>query len=642
MPLGTGNIIQTAKGSLAVSDPTLPAPTAAGSTVLILMLAETLMTGPTGLGFAYDAQLNFTDGPGTDGARLGVFRKPDDPGGVTTWAVPEAVGAWIVYEVSDLYPAVDAEVEITDALVVTGETLWTSVPGYTDTDIFCLTVWGGEDPSGTTGPTWGSYTNSYTESQEQSVVGVSGTNGLTLAAAHRFPGALNADCTATLTVSGGHTATAGVIHLAYRSTVDPLIFLTGFGPGTLAGANVGTAKYIPLVTGTPAIVADATTASGFAAELSGTAAVEGLGLDSSIRVAGSDIDVGMVRVKFPGSLPAGDLDLVTWDSAGAVSNAVRFRVSDSKLIVGIAGGGGTPAAGPVVVPDVWYRLDWRLTFSAFTVEWQVDGVVQPTYGIAAGDSLVAVYLGWAQQAATATVRYADWCDSVTPADYPIAETKVVSFLVDPAGTVTVNTAASFSTFTANGTINATFNVTTARDAVKDIPPVIGASAAGFVQDAVDTAGHVDIPMTSYTLLPGEVVMGVRMVVCGWAVSATAATLGFRIFNGTTEELLQAGTVNPLFDNSTTAPGWFAKMATLANFNTQAKLDGMQNRVGWASDATPDIGINATLTEVGIRAAAAGPPQQPTVHMRGPRPAESAQVAGPYAMPAMSSQIFQGG
>jgi len=242
-------------------------------------------------------------------------------------------------------------------------------------------------------------------------------------------------------------------------------------------------------------------------------------------------------------------------------------------------------------------LEWRYTTSVLC-EWQVDGISQPTLAVSSG-FVSQIHVGWALTAATATVDYDDLCISATAGDYPMGATKVL--LLTPAGTAAVNTPTAFSLMSANGTINSTFNVTTARDAVAEVPPSIGASADGFVQDATDTAAHVDIPMSTYTLAGGEAIIGVRVVCCGWAVSTTAATLGFRAYNGTVEEVLQVGTVNPTFSNSATTPGWFAKQCTLTNFDTQAKLDALQVRVGWSSDAAPDIGVQAVYAEVAVAA-----------------------------------------
>lgn len=130
-------------------------------------------------------------------------------------------------------------------------------------------------------------------------------------------------------------------------------------------------------------------------------------------------------------------------------------------------------------------------------------------------------------------------------------------------------------------------------------------------------------MTSYTLAAGESVSGARMLAPGWAVSATAATFGFRYLTTGAEVTLQAGTVDPNFDNSTTAPAWVCKMLTLADVDTQAELDALKFRVGFSSDATPNVGIHAIACEVAIKEATAVPASLP--------PLPAARRAQPHLM-----------
>jgi hypothetical protein len=598
VPLGAGNIIQTAKGDIGILQPALSA-TTAGTTVFVVLHTDDQATGI--VGFTLD-RVQATGGD----TYLAIHRQTDMAAGETSWTVIGAytVGAWVAYEVSGLYPDVDTYTFNSDPAQVTTETLDTNAFTPSDADVFVLTAWAAVDPSGITAPTWASYTNSYTESQEQAVN--DGTRSLDLATAHKFPASTAPhSVTATLTVSGGHTASTGCIVLVFRSTADPLIFLTGFSPGTAVSANIGTTPYIPLIVGSPAVVADAAFASGYCAEITTTAATGGYGLNSTVRVSGADVDVGHARVKLPSPLPAGDVVLVTF-AGDTADHAIRFRASDGALVAGRADGTGTPAVGPVVAGGGVYRLEWRFTYSAFTIEWRVDGVAQPTYGILTGGVIVNVYIGPATVAATvAGLRIGDWCDSVTAADYPLGDVKVVPLTVDPAGTVTLTgTAGNWLTYTLNGT-TAAWDATVARNNIDEVPFVFGASNDGVVQATASTTDHVDVPLTSYTVALGEIVMGARLVVLGWAVSGTAATVGFRYYNGSVEEILVAGTVNPAFSNSTTAPGWFAKMLTLANINTQGKLDASVIRNGYASDATPDIGWAAELIEVAIRAAQPG-------------------------------------
>jgi hypothetical protein len=170
--------------------------------------------------------------------------------------------------------------------------------------------------------------------------------------------------------------------------------------------------------------------------------------------------------------------------------------------------------------------------------------------------------------------------------------------VDPAGTLTVTTAAMFALITANATGGA-FVAATARTNISDVPPTIGTSADGFCQITTSTADYVQIPMATYTTGAAEAVAAVRMLACGWAASATAATIAFAAStDGTTYVFLVASPgVDPNFDASTTTPAWAAKTYNPAGGWTQAKLNGLTFRVGYSDDAAPDIGIHGIYAEV---------------------------------------------
>ena len=61
-----------------------------------------------------------------------------------------------------------------------------------------------------------------------------------------------------------------------------------------------------------------------------------------------------------------------------------------------------------------------------------------------------------------------------------------------------------------------------------------------------------------------------------------------------------------FTNSTTAPDWVAKMLTLADVDTQAELDALAFRVGFSTNTTVAIGINAIYAEVAVLVGVATP------------------------------------
>jgi hypothetical protein len=384
-----------------------------------------------------------------------------------------------------------------------------------------------------------------------------------------------------------------------------LLACTGFEFGSTAGWATGNAgnKIFDAIVGTPTIVTTSPRTGTYCLEVSASAATEGVRWGTDTLGSSKTHLVSVVYVYFPTSLPSGDFDLIQFQCVGP-NYILMYRNSDSKLCVGIPG--GSVVSGPVVTTNTWYRLDVHMDVSANpnTIDWQVDGVAQTQFSNAvAADTLFSMDLGPTLAGETGTVRFDDWCASTTSGDYPLGEHKVVLLSVDPAGTFTLSgTSGNFNTFTNNGTL-AAWNATTARNNTDEIPPTIGSTADGWVQITLAASDYVETPMTSYTLAGGETVSGLRMLAPGWATSGTAATIGFRSYNGTTETTLFAA-ADPNFDNSTTAPAWVCKMCTLADFDTQSELDALAFRVGFSGDATPDVGIHAIYAELAVKVAAA--------------------------------------
>jgi hypothetical protein len=210
-------------------------------------------------------------------------------------------------------------------------------------------------------------------------------------------------------------------------------------------------------------------------------------------------------------------------------------------------------------------------------------------------------LGWVANT-TATVRYDDVVVTNVGGHFPLGDYAVTLLKPDPAGTLTISgTSTNFQTFTSNGTL-AAWDATVARNAVDEVPPTLGASADGFAQVGIAASDYVEIPMeTLNAAVAGGAIRGVRAIICGWAASALAATVGFRFHDGVTE-LAPIGFGNKLFDNTTT-PGWFATMirgVTSRQDWTQAKLDALTVRAGFSTDTSPAVGVHAVYCEVALK------------------------------------------
>lgn len=344
--------------------------------------------------------------------------------------------------------------------------------------------------------------------------------------------------------------------------------------------------------GTPTVVTTSPRSGTYCLEVSGSdeaMATIPLGGVSTVLVA----SFGLYVADDPGG-PTTIVQAFGSDPGG--STDIQFTMDGGDIYVAV--NGQFPAYGPTLTTGVWHRIDFLYDGTTDTLDWSVNGAPQDA---ATGSGYVTglenLWIGADGGGFySSTLRFDDVLVSQTSGDYPLPDHKVVGLLVDPSGTLTVSgSTANFNTFTSNGTL-AAWNATTARNNIDERPPTIGASSDGLVQVTTSATSYVEIPMTSYTLTAGETVMGGRMVAFGWATNANACTIGFRSYNGTTEtDLFPAA--NPFFDNASANP--LPVMLTLADINTQAEIDALAFRVGFSTDAAPDVGIHAIYAELAI-------------------------------------------
>jgi hypothetical protein len=358
-----------------------------------------------------------------------------------------------------------------------------------------------------------------------------------------------------------------------------------------------------------------------------------------------------LAVRFPSSLPGASVILAQIGLAAGLWTQLVFISGSNQLRFEFEGGGG--ADGPVVTTDTWYYVELSVDVSANpnVIAWQVDGSAQTgaNQGQAA-TSISTISLG-TTNSETMTVRYDDVIvlTDTSAITFPIGPHKVEVLTVDAGATWTLTgTAANFSTFTANGTLDTSFTVTEARDRTDEWPPTVGAAADGWVQDAVAASDFLSSPMTSYTLGGGETVAGLRALVCGWATSTSGTNIRLDAFNGTTAETFFS-LADPNFDNSTTNPAWVCRMLTTANYDTQGELDALALQGGWGTDANPDCGVHAWAVELAIQVGTGDATATPAVIARGVAlPAAGAAVtagpavtAAPAALPNAARNITAG-
>jgi hypothetical protein len=230
-------------------------------------------------------------------------------------------------------------------------------------------------------------------------------------------------------------------------------------------------RYWETQTGSPTIDTDGL-------RLQATTAAEQIGGAGMLPLAGPKAGLERLRLRFNTSLPGADLELAKLD--GVASTAVLRYVSASQKLGLKIGTGTEQLSDATVTAGAWIDVEVRLvgTTTAWTGDWRVSygagWVDQTQAAFTASGALSAVtpYLGWSA-ASTGDVSVAYALYSVTPGHYPLGEYTVVFLGPDPAGTPaawTGGNTANFRRFTANGTIDGSFNAANIRDAVDDWPP----------------------------------------------------------------------------------------------------------------------------------------------------------------------------
>lgn len=597
MPLSQESIVQTNSGTYTGTSGTvtLPSGTTAGNVIIVCSASSgastTAITGfvPAGVINAYTTQLILND----------------VAGGVSSWTLSQTgsmTTSWVILEVAGLATSqspvnANGGDQITAASTTATIAVGVTPFAITALDTLHVCVAGGRVAAGGA-PNITATDESY---GQPGATLVDLSVRITLGAGNQPTDyALDANGT-TCDWSGFH-----VIYAAEDSPYDPAPYeIYGFEQGTTAGLATGNAlsgstncRYVESLAGSPAIVTTTARSGDYCLELASTAAAESV--TSATRTISGAVQCGRMSVYFP-SLPSGDLEIMEVGSAVAT---LRYITSGTKL--GLVVGTGTEQVTAAISAATWYSIDWRLITSttAHSCEWQItpDGgsattLTTATFTAAGANTSFPTRFGWTTSS-TATVRYDDIMLSSIRNAYPMGDYKIRVCRNHPSTVVTISgTTANFSTFSNNGTI-AAWNGTTARDALRDYPPTIGGTAAGAVQITTATNDYMSIPMEPRTGGPTEVPKALRLLACGWAAAATAATISFGV-PGIVSRIVPVADYG--FDNSTTAPAWVCPILRPSTFGltswSQSTIDTLAISAGYSGDASPDIGLHWIGVEV---------------------------------------------
>lgn len=639
MSISTDDIIQSATGTFNATSgtATLPGGTTDGNTVWLCVMTFGT-SAPLVTGFTRD------HGGAVSSAKSYVLRQSNVTAGTSSWSITGFGSAqptvWFAFEIQGLARIGQPECNslISGASFVGATSIASATtPASTLYEGLVLAFHGGQNVSSATIPTWSGQTNDFVEYVENSIVVGSTATSAAVSFYHAVDISAGYQCTATASIAVTASAVVVVYAPAGAHRIPNPDLIMGFETGTIAGWTTGNTACPPVdvVVGTPAIVSTSPRTGTYCLELAATTAAESIAWTTtgalSLYPAPSGFTafrqyVARVSFYFPTSLPASDvavMDMTTGSGASLNGVTATFRVATGQLGVAVSeashGTGTEVLSTATLVANTWYSLDIAIDMDngdrslggLWFSDWALDGVAQTqavksTTTTGANATISQLRLGWLTST-TATIRYDDVVGTKHPGHYPLGDIGIYPLGVDPAGTVTLSgTTGNFNTFTSNGTL-AAWNATTARNNIDEIPATIGASADGFAQITVAASDYVEVPMLTRSGATNyETIRGVRWYFPGWAASTTAATIGMRGFDGTTETVLLAA-ADPNFDNSTTTPAWVCRMhRALASSTpyiwTQAQLDALTARVGFSTGATPDIGVHAILAEVAMRRA----------------------------------------
>jgi hypothetical protein len=589
--------------------------TTAGNTVVIFVKSTGSLTPPAG--FVLDKQ-------NAVGGLLSVYRRSDVAAGETSWTFTTGVAGhatWYVAELSgvDLVDPLDTSASASGGAVNGG----TQSSGTTPLGAALYTaVFAAFDAHPVVGSTesWSGYTNGFEEVADLSAA----SDATQLAVVRKFATSTGAfETTATLaTTQAGSIVTNGLV-VAYRSAdspiVAPLAMLAGFE--WLTHGGITSHNGITNMLGTTLGLAGGTwgtnysIGAGSARNSAGGLRIVQSGAAAYVRIGNLNSKVGLYG--FNCRVVSSTGTVVVAEISSATVAQVVYDTATEKFGVrtGTAGtisweSGTTPANA-----WRWIELKVNTAGTTHTVDWRIEtgaGVYtdQAQASGAGTANTLQLMLGLGRTTAqTMTADYDDVVMSIYGSAYPLGPHEVKLLTVDPAGTPSVGGASSnFSVFTANGTL-AAWNAANARDAVDDVPPTISASADGVVQTAVGASDYMEFPMSTYVCGPTETIVGVRMMCPEWGGTGTGTgTIGYRGWDGTTETtFIAAGSAaagqpydaDSLTAVSSTYPRWACAMWQSVNGWTQAELDAAAVRIGFSTDATPDMGVHAVYLEVAI-------------------------------------------
>jgi hypothetical protein len=352
------------------------------------------------------------------------------------------------------------------------------------------------------------------------------------------------------------------------------VWLTGFESGAVSAAGGG---LFTTLTGAP--TADAATVRNGAYSLRIADAAAGSTVNALKTFTGTNVVVARFAIRLS-ALPGVSSSLVYVDSATDLVFGYDQPTQKFSLTLGTS----TATSASTVSAGNWYVIDLRYDLRANpnVGDWRVDGVAQGQLTRAAAASTATGFgLGATTNPSIYTANYDDVLVANQAKAYPVGDGKVVRLIPDGAGTH--NTPGDFRD-----------NDNTAVDAASwqrlDDVPMTGTT--DYVLQLNNSAtSYLEFTFADTT----ETCIREVAAVVAYRSATTAANTGkTSIFAGGTESVVFSG------DMSETTTTYQSAIVTPAAAPwTQASVNALVTRLGYAGDANPDPYWDALMLELAV-------------------------------------------
>lgn len=319
---------------------------------------------------------------------------------------------------------------------------------------------------------------------------------------------------------------------------------------------------------------------------------------------GTDPTVSVVSfyIKFT-TLPVTDCRLFWFNTASAGDGRLWFNNSTTKFYVNFESTKVNGSdVGVALSTGVWYRVDLRVNVSAtlLVIDCQIDGGtnVQVTYQDASTGTASAWEWGTDGGTPTYTAIVDEFVASATSGDYPIGAHKVLSVVPES------DAASNYGTdIMEQGTGTDLSSSNQGWQYLDDWPPTNPSTANDadhVTQAAGDVSNSVVVNMqnTAETTIWGAVAVAAKK---SDAASPSNSAFTETVYSDTFTTLLYSGDMSESTAHYRTAVLTTAKLDTLTEFN------GLQMRVGAATDSAPDPEWLAVMIQYAVPEATYAPP-----------------------------------